>query len=205
MLSLSPRAAWRSLIAAIACAAILLPAAVRADEAGSFTCPVQGAKIDKVTADTQHADYKGVRYYFCCGSCPTAFHKEPAKYVKDSKGKVIGMSLFDPVTTKRIEPDKAAAHSDVRGVRYFFASADDKKTFDKNSKKYTTSPQKEVLYCPVNNQAVASYAAASDYSDVKGTRYYFCCEGCKPAFDKDPAKYLKGLDEKLKAQQPDNK
>ncbi|HZT43848.1 MAG TPA: YHS domain-containing protein [Chthonomonadaceae bacterium] len=205
MLSLTTRAAGRGLLAAIACAAVLLPAAVRADQAGSYTCPVEGDKIAKVTADTPHADYKGVRYYFCCGSCPAEFNKEPAKYAKDSKGKVIGMSLFDPVTTKRIDPDKAAGHSDVHGVRYFFASADDKKSFDKNPKKYTASPEKHVLYCPVNNQAVASYAAASDYSDVKGTRYYFCCAGCKPAFDKDPDKYLKGIDEKIKAQQPDSK
>lgn len=199
MLSLSTR----GLVATIACAAALLPAGVRADQAGSYTCPVQGAKIDKVTADTQHADYKGVRYYFCCGDCPAAFKKDPAKYTKDSKGKVIGMSLFDPVTTKRINPDDAADHSDVHGVRYFFASADDKKTFDKDSKKYTTAPKKEVLFCPVNNQPVASYASASDYSDVKGTRYYFCCAGCKPAFDKDPDKYLKGLDERMKSQQSD--
>lgn len=27
------------------------------------------------------------------------------------------------------------------------------------------------------------------FSDYKGKRYFFCCAGCKPAFDKDPAKY----------------
>lgn len=29
------------------------------------------------------------------------------------------------------------------------------------------------------------------FSDYKGKRYYFCCPGCKPAFDKEPAKYAK--------------
>lgn len=29
------------------------------------------------------------------------------------------------------------------------------------------------------------------FSDYKGKRYYFCCPGCKPAFDKTPAKYVK--------------
>ena len=32
---------------------------------------------------------------------------------------------------------------------------------------------------------------AGHYSDYKGKRYYFCCPGCKPAFDKNPAKYAK--------------
>ncbi|PJI36798.1 hypothetical protein CTI14_72325, partial [Methylobacterium radiotolerans] len=27
------------------------------------------------------------------------------------------------------------------------------------------------------------------YRDHEGTRYYFCCAGCGPAFDADPAKY----------------
>jgi YHS domain-containing protein len=28
-------------------------------------------------------------------------------------------------------------------------------------------------------------------SDYKGKTYYFCSQGCKKAFDKDPEKYLK--------------
>ena len=29
------------------------------------------------------------------------------------------------------------------------------------------------------------------YTDYNGTRVYFCCEGCKPKFEKSPEKYLK--------------
>ncbi len=45
------------------------------------------------------------------------------------------------------------------------------------------------LTCPVMKSAIPSEAKAAGYSDYKGKRYYFCCEGCKPMFDKDPAKY----------------
>lgn len=31
------------------------------------------------------------------------------------------------------------------------------------------------------------------FSDYKGKRFYFCCPGCKPAFDKNPAKYAKNV------------
>ncbi|MDQ0821737.1 YHS domain-containing protein [Arthrobacter sp. V4I6] len=27
------------------------------------------------------------------------------------------------------------------------------------------------------------------YRDYEGQRYWFCCAGCGPAFDADPAKY----------------
>ncbi|MDD4869055.1 MAG: YHS domain-containing protein [Kiritimatiellae bacterium] len=43
------------------------------------TCPVMdGNSIDK----KYFADYDGKRIYFCCGSCPAVFKKDPAKYVK---------------------------------------------------------------------------------------------------------------------------
>lgn len=31
------------------------------------------------------------------------------------------------------------------------------------------------------------------YTDYKGERVYFCCEGCIPEFKKDPAQYIKKL------------
>ena len=201
MLSQTYRAFCRAILAAFACAAVLLPAVVRAEDAGTFTCPVQGDTIDKVTKDTLSSDYQGVRYYFCCDMCKPQFDKDQAKYLSDpkNKGKVNGAALFDPITTKRLDAEKASAHSDYNGVRYFFAKADEKKTFDKDPKKYAAAPKKELLFCPVSNEKVDSYAKAPDYSDYKGTRYYFCCDGCKPQFDKSPDKYLTGLEERIKA------
>jgi YHS domain-containing protein len=38
--------------------------------------------IASATKNKMFADYKGKRYFFCCGMCPTAFKKEPAKYAK---------------------------------------------------------------------------------------------------------------------------
>ena len=32
------------------------------------------------------------------------------------------------------------------------------------------------------------------YTDYKGERVYFCCEGCIPEFQKDPAKYVQKLE-----------
>ena len=35
--------------------------------------------------------------------------------------------------------------------------------------------------------------AAGLFRDFEGQRYYFCCAGCGPAFDSDPAKYAANL------------
>lgn len=55
-----------------------------------------------------------------------------------------------------------------------------------------TAPAK--TNCAVMPQDVIEIARSERdglFSDYKGKRYYFCCPGCKPAFDKDPAKYAK--------------
>ncbi len=38
--------------------------------------------IAKATKAHMYADYKGKRYFFCCGGCPQAFKADPAKYAK---------------------------------------------------------------------------------------------------------------------------
>lgn len=35
--------------------------------------------------------------------------------------------------------------------------------------------------------------AAGLFRDFEGERYYFCCAGCGPAFDSDPAKYAANM------------
>lgn len=51
----------------------------------TIVCAVMGGKkLDIASATSKHmyADYKGKRYFFCCGGCPEAFKKDPAKYSK---------------------------------------------------------------------------------------------------------------------------
>jgi YHS domain-containing protein len=50
-----------------------------------IACAVMpGNKVDIATATKNHmyADYKGNRYFFCCGGCPSAFKATPAKFAK---------------------------------------------------------------------------------------------------------------------------
>jgi YHS domain-containing protein len=48
------------------------------------------------------------------------------------------------------------------------------------------------LKCSVMPDHMANIKKATKaklFSDYEGRRYFFCCAGCKPAFDKDPKKY----------------
>lgn len=63
--------------------------------------------------------------------------------------------------------------------------------FAQDQTKPEPKPEKEeVVMCPVMKEEVLDTASAT-FSDYKGKRYYFCCPGCKPKFDKNPEKYVK--------------
>jgi len=47
----------------------------------------------------------------------------------------------------------------------------------------------EKVVCPVSGETMLKSQAKASY-EYQGKTYYFCCEGCKEKFAKDPAKYL---------------
>jgi YHS domain-containing protein len=44
--------------------------------------PDHTVNVKDATAKKMYADYKGNRYYFCCGGCPGQFKADPTKYAK---------------------------------------------------------------------------------------------------------------------------
>lgn len=59
--------------------------------------------------------------------------------------------------------------------------------------KASSKTPKEVA-CAVMGEHKVNIAKATkekDFADYKGKRYFFCCPGCKPTFEKDPAKFAK--------------
>ncbi len=73
----------------------------------------------------------------------------------------------------------------------------------KSKVKHPAHNKKVALVCPVTGDKIASKEKAVGHSTYKGKTYYFCCAGCKPEFDKDPAKYtMKKADKPAKTDQP---
>ncbi len=51
----------------------------------TIACPVMPMNMVDIASATkrhQYADYKGRRYFFCCGACPAAFKNNPDKFAK---------------------------------------------------------------------------------------------------------------------------
>lgn len=154
-----------------------------------ISCPITGEPVVKGMKVTE---YNGVRFTYCCAGCDTQFEKNPKAALENAvkNGKTVGVFLFDPISMKRLEVNKAnGGFSDFKGIRYYFESDMDKSVFDKEPTKFGVLPTKEALFCAVSNKVVTSYGKASGYADYNGVRYYFCCPGCEGPFAKDPTKY----------------
>ena len=67
-------------------------------------CPVMGGPINTEI----YADANGKRVYFCCDGCPSAFKKNPEKYIKKMEAEGItldktpaGATTIAPAASKR--------------------------------------------------------------------------------------------------------
>lgn len=72
----------------------------------------------------------------------------------------------------------------------------------KNAPAKPTAAHKKMssAVCPVMGTKITDVTKAPGGKSVyKGKTYYFCCAGCKTAFDKNPARYIKKMAEKKPA------
>lgn len=161
-------------------------------------CPIMGGPAAK---GGPVVEYAGSRYEFCCPGCDATFQKDPAGALKAEKikGKTVGVFLFDPVSHHRIDAKKAKGSTEFNGQRYYFETAANKATFDKDMKKFAAVPAKEALVCPVSHETIASYDKAGLYADYNGVRYYICCADCEGTFKGKEAELAKGVAKSVKA------
>jgi xanthine dehydrogenase accessory factor len=100
---------------------------------------------------------------------------------------VAATTAIDPVCGMEVEIATAKASYEYEGATYYFCCNGCKLTFSKNPEQYIQH-EAVIAIDPVCHMEVT--IATSQYqSDYEGTSYYFCCAGCKIAFDKDPQKY----------------
>jgi YHS domain-containing protein len=107
-----------------------------------------------------------------------------------------------PVTGDKVVDITTAQKSVYKGKTYYFCCQGCKPMFDKNPQKYIKEAAAQskptpkakakptAVICPVMGKTVTDLKHAPK-SVYKGKTYYFCCQGCKPMFDKNPEKYIK--------------
>ena len=124
----------------------------------------------------------------------------PAQAKKKKAAAVAGVCA---VSGEAIKDLKSAPFSTYQGKKYYFCCTDCKPSFDKDPAGYVKKlkdktkkaegRKSESLVCPVMGSKIESKEQASGSSVFEGKTYYFCCGGCKPEFDKDPASFVKKM------------
>ena len=73
------------MVVGIASAAVAVPQDKKDKTPETIKCAVMTGNPVNIKAATDkkmYADYKGKRYFFCCGGCPGQFKANPAKFAK---------------------------------------------------------------------------------------------------------------------------
>lgn len=182
------------LIMAVSFLFVMIAAADQeADE--TVKCPVSGKEMKKAEVKVSH-EYEGKTYYFCCENCKETFLKDPEKYVHLESHEGCGHAcaheedaVVDPVCGMKVKKSEAKVTYEYNGKTYYFCMEECKEKFVKNPEMYTKIDEEKVT-CQVSGEKISLSEAAGSY-EYNGKTYYFCCDGCKEKFVKDPDKYVK--------------
>ena len=112
---------------------------------------------------------------------------------KTTQGETISQTIC-PVMGNPVSKD---VYTDHNGKRVYFCCEPCIKAFKEEPDKYLDKLKAEGVTledapieqttCPVSGKPINS----AIYTDHQGERVYFCCNGCKSAFEKNPTEYLK--------------
>lgn len=157
--------------------------------AAGLVCPVSGSPV---IAGSKAIDVNGIRYRFCCNSCPEQFQKDPGAALKRARENkwLVGQGVFDPVSGKKLTPETAkGGTSDFDGVRFAFLNSGNKAAFDADPKVHGRVPDKSCSICPVMGHELSNTYMAPSYVDFENVRYFACCEQCVPRLRANPKKF----------------
>jgi YHS domain-containing protein len=161
---------------AVGCVLVLGGVAVRADH--QATCPVSG-KSFSTNDKTVTLTVNGQKQEFCCGGCPTAFVKEPAKYVKTE----ITCPVMKGGKVNLTTAPRLAVNEDL----FLMCCGGCSGQITKNVAKYVKETRD-----PVTRETFKP-GETIYHSEYMGVHYIFANEENKKKFDADSAKYANKL------------
>ncbi len=143
-------------------AALIVSAAMAADEKANEKCPVSRRPVNKEI----FLEINGHKLYFCCKNCPKRFEQRIG--VKDEgPGKC-------PISGRPAKAATRMIHSTTEMV--YFCCPNCRKNYAK--KKGFEFKEGEPGKCPVSGRPAKKEASVG----VNGRTIYFCCNNCKKKF-----------------------
>lgn len=189
---------WMMLCGVVAVLTLGRPATAgepeKSDGASDFPkCPVMGEQVDFAVS---YATNDGP-VYFCCKRCIKKYAAAPEKFAQEvaEQRKIVAslpkVQVTCPLTGKPINPK---AFVDMGGRKVFACCkrcvAKLARGLDDYAAKIAASYTYQVK-CPVKGTDIDPTVSLTVSGDEK---VYFCCERCRKAFQKEPAKYAPKLE-----------
>lgn len=175
------------------------------------TCPVSGEKLGSM-GEPIVLEADGSQVKLCCKGCVKKFEADTAKYMKVAHEAIAAQQLpYYPLDTcvvtgePLVEDGKDIAVNVVIGNRLFRVCCKSCiKGLNKEPGKYLVKLDAAVIkaqaaHYPLTTCLVRDKSKLGSMGDpvqrVVGNRLVqFCCKGCEPAFNADPAKFIAVLD-----------
>jgi len=174
------------------------------------TCPVTGEKLGAM-GDPVVKVYDGREVRFCCPGCIAKFEASQEQYIaRIDAAMVTQQEPFYPLTTCVVLGEKLGEMRDPVDVVYGnrlvrLCCKECLAKFGESPSEYMAKLDKAVIEkqkdtYPLDRCVVTGDKLGGDMGDiveyVAGNRLIrFCCKGCIKEFEKNPAKYLKMLDD----------
>jgi YHS domain-containing protein len=167
-----------SVLALVATGVVLAAGGIVVADDKEATCPVSGHKF-AITDKTVTLTVNGQKESFCCGNCPTAFVKDPGKYVKGD--------LYCPVMTgNKVDPSKSPRVA-VNNNLFFVCCGGCPSAIANNLSKYVKETKD-----PVSGEGF-KVSENTPHSMYRGVHYLFASDENKKTFDTNPEKYSNKL------------
>ena len=175
------------------------------------TCPVSGEKLGSM-GEPIVLEADGSQVKLCCKACVKKFKADTDKYMKAVRKDIAAQQLpYYPLETcvvtgePLVEDDKDIAVDVVIGNRLFRVCCKSCiKDLHKEPGKYLVKLDAAVIkaqaeHYPLTTCLVQGKSKLGSMGDpvqrVVGNRLVqFCCKGCEPAFNEEPAKFIAVLD-----------
>jgi YHS domain-containing protein len=172
------------------------------------TCPISGGKLGSM-GDPVVEVVDGREVRFCCDACVPTFKQDPAAHWGKIDKQIVGQQLMHyPIDTCIVSGGKLGSMGDPidhvyknRLVRFCCAGCIPK--FEADPAKYLAELDKEIIgaqrgaypmdTCVVLGGKLGSMGEPVDHVYMNRL-VRFCCAGCLPKFNADPASYMGKID-----------
>ncbi len=173
-------------------------------------CPVSGQKLGSM-GDPILKKYDGREVRFCCGGCIGKFEADQVGYWKKIDEQIVKDQLrYYPTKTCVVSGEPLVENGEDIAINMVYGNrlirlcckmctnefkADPKKFIEKLDKATADAQRKDY---PLDTCVVAGGKLGSMGEPVEmvvaGRLMRFCCAGCEPKLEADPAKYIKLID-----------